>query len=106
MGIEHDDLLGLLRVGVDGVDMQIPEAVRQRPLRSRGDGLAAKEQHLVFEQGAMDLLELPLGQGLGQIDPGDLGADMGAQGGDGQLVGHCLAPCQGARRPGSNTKAM
>ena len=80
MGIEHDDLLGLLRVGVDGVDVQIPEAVRQRPLGSRGDGLVAKEQHLVFEQGAMELLELPLAQGLGQIDAGDDGADVGPRG--------------------------
>ncbi|MNO53560.1 hypothetical protein D3C76_440090 [compost metagenome] len=88
------------------MDVQVPEAVGQRPLRSWRDGLVAQEQHLVFEQGAVDLLELPLGQGLGQIDPGDLGADMGAQGADGQFVGHCLAPCLGAHRPGSNTKAM
>ncbi|MOA51576.1 hypothetical protein D3C78_1747430 [compost metagenome] len=94
------------------MDVQIPEAVRQRPLLPGVDGLIPQEQHLILQQGAMELLEVLLRQGLGQGETGDLGADVGPQRGNRQLVVHMLSPCQGvsrrcrARKPSSNTKAM
>ncbi len=62
------------------MNVQIAEAVGQRPLLAGVDGLIPKEQHLMGQQGLLQLRELALIERPGQADVADLGADVGAEG--------------------------
>jgi len=81
-GVEHQHF-GLPRhAGVDRMDVQVTELVRQPGLLGRRQWLVAPEQDLVGEQRSVDLALLRRGQFPAQVDAFDDRADGGAQGGD------------------------
>ena len=59
--------------------LQVAEATREGQLVLGGDVLVAEEDHLVLEEGALDLGEGGVVE-VGQGDAADLGAERGAEG--------------------------
>ena len=57
------------------MDVQLAEPPSQRLLLVQVEGLVAEEEHLVLDQGVVQLLELLVAQGRGEIDAGHLGTD-------------------------------
>ena len=55
------------------VDMQLPEVSPQRFLLFQTDFLVAEEQHLMFRQRGMQIIDLPVGQRRRQVDVRNLG---------------------------------
>ena len=72
-----------------GVNCEIAEQPAQRLVAFEIEVLVAEEDHRMFGERGLDLLQLAAAQRLGQIDAGNFRADMDGQGGhlDG-AVGH------------------
>ncbi len=57
------------------VDGQLAKRPPERLVRVVVDVLVAEEDHVVFGDGGMQLVDLPIAQRLGEVDAEDLGAD-------------------------------
>ena len=57
---------------------------------SSGEGLLAEKEHVVFDEGAVEPVEIGIGQGLSQIETRDEAADRAGQPFDFET--HCEPP--------------
>ncbi len=73
--MDGDDLRMPIDAGHARMDGQVPEQPAERLLRLMVDLLVAEEDHLVFGDGRVQFVHLPVGQRPGEIDAADLGAD-------------------------------
>jgi hypothetical protein len=90
VGVDDQDL-GMARdqAGGGGVHRQLTEEAAEGLLLLGGHVLIAEEDHLVLDEGVVDLLERGLLERPGQVHAEHLGADMGCELLDGQgLVTH------------------
>jgi len=68
--------LGISRHRLDELmDLQLTEAAAEIELLLRGQMLVMKEDNEMLEQRRADLADHPIGEGTGEIDAGDLGAE-------------------------------
>ena len=82
---EHD--------GRVGMGMQRPEAAAELLVLLDAHFLVAEEDHQIFHQRIVHLLELLVAQGLAEVDAEDLRADGGGELADfDRLVGHLFPP--------------
>src|SRR5262245_32430449 len=75
-----DEDLGLLfqPLGSRRMNMQLAEPPTETLMLIHIDRLIAKEDHEILQQGAMNLIELLIAEPLRQIDPMNLGANVGS----------------------------
>src|SRR5271165_5992541 len=75
IGMNRQDFGMTLRARRVRVDVQLPEIPPQRLLLVRIELLIAEEQHLMGGQRGMQILDLPVAEGGGQVDVGHLRAE-------------------------------
>ena len=78
VSIQHNDLLDIFSVRINGMNMQIAKSRGERPLLMRRDRLIAQKQHLMANQRMIELFKLCIAQRPGQIDITDLRTDVRA----------------------------
>src|ERR1700737_2878152 len=83
-GIRFHAMVDLARVRVL---VNLAELARKCQLLFTVDRLIAEKQHAMLEQQRLDVIALLESEGMAQIDPADLGADVGLELLDGEASG-------------------
>ena len=82
MGIENDNLINARRMGINRMNMQVAKAQGEIPLLFGRNVLLAKEHDLMAQYRVIQLLKLVVAQRAGNVDAGNLRANIWPQRGN------------------------